>query len=79
MSGQMCWLPGSQSNEEKVLHLRTNASEDWQPYKAFTEYAVPDYKISGGSQGWATYQKLLRAGWILISSTQANKKFILSR
>lgn len=68
MSGQMCWLSVNQSNGENILYLRTNSSEDWQPYKAFPQYAVPDYDIPGGSRGWATYQKLVRAGWKLVPS-----------
>ncbi|MUL37197.1 hypothetical protein [Gloeocapsopsis dulcis] len=79
MSGQMCWLPTPQANEENILHLRTHSSEDWRPYKAFIQYAVPDYEIPGSSKGWATYQKLLRSGWTLVPATQANKRFVLSR
>jgi len=79
MSGQMCWLPTPQSTEEKILHLRTHVSEDWRSYKVFPQYAVPDYEISGGSRGWTTYQKLLRAGWKLVPDTQVNKQFVLSR
>lgn len=79
MSGQMCCLPINQLNGEKILHLRTNPSQDWQPFKNYPQYAVPDYNIPGGSKGWATYQKLLRAGWKLIPSTQANKELSFSR
>lgn len=77
MSRQMCWLSVNQANEEKILHLRTNPNADWRPYEAYPQYAVPDYEISGGSRGWATYQKLLRAGWKLVPSAQVNKQFVL--
>lgn len=78
MRGQMCWLPVEQPNEEQVLHIRTNPSETWRSYTAYPTYAVPDYRIDNGSKGWATYQKLLRAGWALIPSTQAKREFVLS-
>ncbi len=70
MSGQMCWLPVSGAEGEKVLHLRNYPNQPWKPYTAFSTYAVPDYKVPGGSQGWATYQKLIKAGWNLVPSAQ---------
>lgn len=70
MFKQMCWLSDREPNAAKVLHLRTAPNQPWQPYTAFPEYAVPDYQIPGGSQGWATYQKLRSEGWILAKSTQ---------
>ncbi len=70
MLKQMCWLPIARSNGEKVLHLRTQPNQPWQPYKAFPAYAVPDYRIPGGSKGWSTYQKLMREGWTLIPTAQ---------
>lgn len=54
MQRQMCWLSSSSSDGEKVLHLQTAPNQPWRPYTAFREYAVPDYKIPGGSKGWAT-------------------------
>lgn len=73
MQRQMCWLSSSSSDGEKVLHLQTAPNQPWRPYTAFREYAVPDYKIPGGSKGWATYQKLAKAGWMLVSSARANE------
>lgn len=70
MRGQMCWLPVAGLGEKKVLHLRNYPNQPWQPYTAFSNYAVPDYNMPGGSLGWATYQKLFKAGWQLIPSTQ---------
>ena len=70
MLKQMCWLSMMGSNEEKVLHLRTAPNQPWRPYTAFPEYAVSDYRIAGGSKGWATYQKLKSEGWTLALSTQ---------
>lgn len=75
MLGQMCWLPTFSSDEDKVLHLRTNPSQPWRPYTACREYAVPDYRIPKGSKGWATYQKLLHANWTLIHCDQAMQEF----
>jgi hypothetical protein len=74
MLRQMCWLSKSgDDNGEKILHLQTASHEPWRPYTAFPMLAVPDYKIPGGSKGWATYQKLLKAGWTLIPSARANE------
>ncbi len=70
---QMCWISSFGSSGEKILHLQTSPNDPWRPYTAFPQFAVPDYKIPGGSKGWATYQKLLKAGWILIPSARANE------
>ena len=51
----------------KILYLQVTPGDAWKPYTA-TPYAVPDYNIPGGSKGWATYQKLRKAGWELVSS-----------
>ncbi|MBE9125930.1 MULTISPECIES: hypothetical protein [unclassified Coleofasciculus] len=66
---QMCWLFRFGTTEAKILHLRTSPNEAWRPYTAFPQYTVPDYRIPGGSKGWATYQKLRLAGWVLVSSS----------
>jgi hypothetical protein len=68
MQRQMCWLSTLGTNNQKILHLRTNSHEPWRSYKAFPQYFVPDYLVPGGSAGWATYQKLRQQGWVLVSS-----------
>ncbi|MDF5719447.1 MAG: hypothetical protein PUP91_02915 [Rhizonema sp. PD37] len=73
MHRQMCWLSMSGYDGEKILYLQFAPNEPWRPYTVFPQYAVSDYKIDGGSKGWATYQKLLKAGWTLVVSTQANE------
>lgn len=67
---EICWLPyrGNQSNI--ALHLREYPHQSWKIYIA-SPHAVPDYKVPGGSKGWATFQKLRQNGWILISSDRA--------
>lgn len=65
MHKQMCWLYLMGNSGNMVLHLRTAPNQPWRPYTAFPEYAVADYRIPGGSKGWATYQKLRSAGWNL--------------
>lgn len=69
MTGQMCWLSSFGHDGTKILHIRTSPSQPWQSYTTFRG-AVPDYEIPGGSKGWATYQKLLREGWQLVSSAE---------
>ncbi|RCJ25460.1 hypothetical protein A6S26_16965 [Nostoc sp. ATCC 43529] len=73
MHRQMCWLPKSGGDGEKILFLQTEPGQPWRPYTAFGHFAVPDYPIPGGSKGWATYQKLLKAGWTLVHSARANE------
>lgn len=78
MIRQMCWLPMKELDGENVLHLRTNPNQPWRSYTAYPEHAVPEYKIPGGSKGWATYQKLVCKGWTLIPSVRAQES-VLSR
>ena len=72
MTGQMCWLSALGRDGDKILHLRLSPHQPWQPYTAFSHYSVPDYNVPKGSKGWATYQKLFKAGWILVPSAQAH-------
>ena len=67
--GQMAWLYG-RSSEFRILHLNVRDS-GWRSYANFPQYAAPDYEIKGGSNGWATYQKLKLAGWELIETAVA--------
>ncbi|ALF55594.1 hypothetical protein ACX27_26550 [Nostoc piscinale CENA21] len=73
MNRQMCWLSKSSGDGEKVLYLQVEANKGWRPYTAYPQFAVPDYQIPGGSKGWATYQRLLKAGWTLVSTARANE------
>ncbi|MGB7444754.1 MAG: hypothetical protein WA919_27110 [Coleofasciculaceae cyanobacterium] len=68
MQQQMCWLSSFGHGSDKILHLRTAPHQPWRPYTAFPQYSVPDYRIPGGSLGYATYQKLFKAGWVLLPS-----------
>jgi len=72
MLREMCWLSPLGTNTAKVLHLRTASNEPWRPYTAFPQFAAPDYPVPGGSKGWATYQKLMKAGWKLLPSFDSN-------
>lgn len=72
--GQMCWLSPKGGNENKILHLKVQLNQPWRSYTAFPHLSVPDYRIPGGSLGWATYQKLLKAGWTLVPSHKANSE-----
>jgi hypothetical protein len=75
MSGQLCWIPKFRTNGELSLHLRLKPYHSWRPYTAYPEFCVPDYPIPRGSKGWATSQKLLQAGWIMIPTNQTKKSF----
>ena len=79
MTRQMCWLSSGQNDDDKVLHLRMQPHQPWQPYPSFPQYAVPDYQVPGGSKGWATYQKLLREGWTLIPTAAAQSELVARR
>jgi hypothetical protein len=76
MTGQLCWIPKFNSNGKLALHLRLESFHPWKPHTAFPGLCVPDYLIPGGSQGWATSQKLLQAGWTVISTKQAQRSFV---
>lgn len=67
---EMCWLPCKGKQSHVVLHLREYPYQSWKVYTA-SPHAVPDYKVPGGSKGWATFQKLRQTGWTLISSERA--------
>ncbi len=64
----MCWMsPGDSDNQTKILHLKLDGGS-WRPYTSFPQLAVADYDVPGGSKGWSTYQKLIKAGWEIIAS-----------
>jgi hypothetical protein len=78
MTGQMSWLSTFGSNGNKILHLRLEPNQPWQPYTAYPQISVPDYPIPKGSKGWATYQKLMQAGWELVPSAQAYETLLIA-
>jgi hypothetical protein len=72
MAGQMCWLPRRGTDGEKILYLRLTSNAAWLPYTAHPHLSVPDYRdIPNGSKGWATCQKLIKAGWNLLPSPKS--------
>jgi hypothetical protein len=73
MQRQMCWISKTSGDGDKILYLQVSPGQPWRPYTAFPQFSVPDYQIPGGSKGWATYQKLLKAGWTLVPSARANE------
>ncbi|MGQ4649504.1 hypothetical protein [Lyngbya aestuarii] len=73
MIKQMCWLSLRGTEGNKVLHLRVQLGQPWQPYTAFPQYAAPDYPIANGSKGYATFHKLRCAGWTLLPSGQVEQ------
>jgi hypothetical protein len=79
MNKQLCWLPSygmnGSTNGQLVLHLRLDAYQPWKPYTAYSGLCVADYRIPGGSKGWATSQKLIQAGWHLVPTVLGQKTF----
>ncbi len=75
MTGQLCWIPKFGGNGKLALHLRLESNHQWKPHTAFPGLCVPDHPMPGGSPGWATSQQLLRAGWIMIPTKQAQRSF----
>jgi hypothetical protein len=73
MSKEMSWLPIRGKDGDAALHLRTASHQPWKVYTSYPEYSVPDYPISGGSKGFATFQQLRLRGWNLIPSYRAAK------
>lgn len=78
MDKQMCWLLDD-NRQRIILHLRENIHHPWKPYNVYSQYSVPDYRIPGGSKGWATFQHLRKAGWNLIPTAQANNNTVTSQ
>lgn len=62
--GRMCWMPQFSSGGKNILHLYVG--ERWVPYTAAPQYSEPDYTVPSGSLGYATMQKLLKAGWEIV-------------
>ncbi|NEP16606.1 MAG: hypothetical protein F6J97_06820 [Leptolyngbya sp. SIO4C1] len=60
--GQMTWRPEGTNNT--ALHLRLDASEPWQHYSQFPEYALPDPPEF--SEGYATFLALLKQNWEIV-------------
>lgn len=79
MLKQMAWLSPGDEDDSKILHLRIDASQPWQPYTAFPTYAVADYPIEEVSRGFATFQKLICEGWTLLSSNQTQQLSLFQR
>jgi len=75
MAGQLCWIPSFTSKGKLTLHLRLEPYHPWKPHTAFPNLCVRDYPISGGSKGWATSQRLLQAGWTIVSTAQVQASF----
>ena len=72
MPGRMAWLSSTGSDGTKILFLQPEPTRPFRPYTAYRHLCTPDYPIPGGSKGWSTYQKLLRAGWELVASDQVH-------
>ena len=61
--GQMLWML---VGEDRVLHLRHDASEPWRHYEEFPDYIKPDPQ--GFSKGIATFMALLKQEWTTVKS-----------
>lgn len=76
---KMAWLSKTGSDSPKVLHLRTEPGQPWRPYTMFPNFRVPDHRFSMGSQGFATFQKLLQEGWELVPTDKARQLSLFER
>lgn len=73
----MAWLPVGMEDDTKILHLKPAGESYYRPYTAYKSLAKPDYKVEGGSRGYATMQALFKAGWEFESSEiAASQKFL---
>lgn len=57
-SGQMHW---KLEDNERVLYLRHNDSENWRYYEDFPQYCIPEPQ--GFTKGIATFLALRAKGW----------------
>ncbi|MBT9314829.1 hypothetical protein [Leptothoe spongobia] len=76
MIRQMAWLPQDEG-KEKILHLRIERGTPWRPYTMFPQFTIPDH-MAIGSRGFSTFQKLLREGWEIIATENANQLSLLN-
>jgi hypothetical protein len=76
MAGQLCWLPRFGSDGQLVLHLRLEPYHPWKPHTAYPKLCVPDHPVAKGSKGWATSQRLLKAGWTVVPIEQAQSSSV---
>ncbi len=74
----MAWLPLGAGEDTRILHLKPAGESYYRPYTAYKHLAKPDYKVEGGSRGYATMQALLKQGWELEScEVAATQKFLV--
>lgn len=74
LMGKMAWLSSTVGDGTKILFLQPDPTRPFRPYTAFPHLKVPDYRIEGGSRGWATYQKLFKLGWELVASDKVKSR-----
>jgi hypothetical protein len=67
---QLCWLPKFGGDGQPALHLRREPHHPWKLYTHFPELCVADYPIPKGTKGWATAQKLMQMGWVVVPTAQ---------
>lgn len=65
MAGRLCWVSPSGEDATKILYLQSAIGQPWKPYTSYPGLTTADYQIPGGSRGYATFQKLLKAGWCI--------------
>ncbi len=75
MSGQLCWLPKFGADGQLFLYLRLEPHHPWKVHTSYPAFCISDYPIPSGSHGWATCQKLIKAGWTLIPTQDVQKSF----
>jgi hypothetical protein len=78
--GQMAWLDSMRGDSDfKILHLRFNPGEPWQPYTSakFANLRKPDLAVPGASKGYPTFQFLLKAKWEVIATDKARSLDII--
>lgn len=65
---EMRWqLDRTSSNPQLILHLKPIGAGVFVPYNR-SPHGLPDYKIPNGSKGWATFQALMKQGWVLANT-----------
>jgi hypothetical protein len=61
--GEMCWRIAG-NDGEPLLHLRSNPTDRWSPYKMHPA-GIPDKEVY--SPGFPTFCKLVSLGWRSVS------------
>jgi hypothetical protein len=63
--GYLSWRPVHGAENTKELYISKTVDGPWEHYSKHP-LKVADYNIPNGSKGYATMQRLLKNGWVML-------------